>query len=292
MRWRVGIDTGGTFTDFVLLEEETGRVVTAKVFHGTTAATNAILEGKTGRTGLVTTAGFRDVIEIRRHVRGQGRIYDLAFRPPEPLYGFTNHITISAEDPESGRTWVAFEIQPGGWGGRPALDGNDGCSAHMHDVRNVPVELEQTTYPIRVERYELIRDSGGPGRQRGGLGLRRDLRLLAPEACLTIHCDRFRFAAPGMRGGGAARCTINPDTPRAVELTSKATNVPPSRGGCRPLRLRGRRGLRSARRARPRARHPRRETRQGQRRGRRGRVRAGRSPSARGALLRGVHWLA
>src|SRR5262245_59592071 len=117
MRWHVGIDTGGTFTDFVLLEEATGRVLTAKcpstpkdpahafvtgladalsregiaagalggIFHGTTVATNAILEGKTGRTGLITTAGFRDVIEIRRHVRGQGQIYDLAFCPPEPL---------------------------------------------------------------------------------------------------------------------------------------------------------------------------------------------------------------
>src|SRR5262249_17288917 len=45
----------------------------------------AILEGKAARTGLITTAGFRDVIEIRRHVRGPGQIYDLAFRPPEPL---------------------------------------------------------------------------------------------------------------------------------------------------------------------------------------------------------------
>src|SRR5215468_10995683 len=117
MRWRVGIDTGGTFTDFVLLEEGTGRVLTAKcastpkdpadafitglaealarhgiapadltgIYHGTTVATNAILEGKAARTGLITTAGFRDVIEIRRHVRGPGQIYDLAFRPPEPL---------------------------------------------------------------------------------------------------------------------------------------------------------------------------------------------------------------
>jgi N-methylhydantoinase B len=145
-----------------------------------------------------------------------------------PFYGSTNHITISAEHEASGRTWVAFEIQPGGWGGRPSMDGNDGCSAHMHNVQNVPVEVEETTYPLRIERYELIRDSGGTGRQRGGLGLRRELRLLAPEARLTIHCDRFRFVAPGMRGGGAggaARCTINPDTPQAVELTSKATNV-------------------------------------------------------------------
>ena len=117
MRYRIGVDVGGTFTDLVLLEEESGRVATAKVpstprdpalafvdgirrllaaegvpreavaavFHGTTVATNALLQRKLGRTGLLTTGGFRDVIEIRRHVRGPGRIYDLSFRPPDPL---------------------------------------------------------------------------------------------------------------------------------------------------------------------------------------------------------------
>jgi N-methylhydantoinase A len=117
VRYRIGVDVGGTFTDLVLLEEESGRVATAKVpstprdpalafvegirrllaaesvtreavaavFHGTTVATNALLQRRLGRTGLLTTEGFRDVIEIRRHVRGPGRIYDLSFRPPEPL---------------------------------------------------------------------------------------------------------------------------------------------------------------------------------------------------------------
>jgi N-methylhydantoinase A len=117
MAYRLAVDVGGTFTDFVLLEEATGRVSTTKlpstprdpavafiegirsllvarrvprdrvagVLHGTTVATNALLQRRLARTGLLTTAGFRDVLEIRRHVRGPGRIYDLFFRPPEPL---------------------------------------------------------------------------------------------------------------------------------------------------------------------------------------------------------------
>jgi N-methylhydantoinase A len=55
------------------------------VVHGTTVATNALLENKGAPTGLLTTEGFRDVLEIRRHVRGQGRIYDLFFVPPQPI---------------------------------------------------------------------------------------------------------------------------------------------------------------------------------------------------------------
>jgi N-methylhydantoinase A len=142
MRWRVGIDTGGTFTDFVLLDEETGRVLAAKcpstpkdpahafvtglvdalgrarirpaavggIFHGTTVATNAILEGKTGRTGLITTAGFRDVIEIRRHVRGQGQIYNLAFRPPEPLV--PRHLRLEVRERLDARGEVLIPLDP------------------------------------------------------------------------------------------------------------------------------------------------------------------------------------
>ena len=114
---RLGVDIGGTFTDFVLLDEASGQIWHGKVpstpadpaeafvsglggllaqqrvapaalsgvFHGTTAATNALLQRKLGRTGLLTTEGFRDVLEIRRHVRGPGQIYDLRFVPPEPL---------------------------------------------------------------------------------------------------------------------------------------------------------------------------------------------------------------
>ena len=121
--------------------------------------------------------------------------------------------------------------------------------------RTCPSRSRRTTYPLRIEPYEMIRDSGGPGRQRGGLGLRRDLRLLAPEARLTIHCDRFRFVAPGMRGGGAggaARCTINPDTPEGDQHAAQG-------GRPHPVRFAGWGRLRQ------------RDARHGERRGHRGR---------------------
>ena len=103
----VGTDTGGTFTDFVLMEEDRltiykvpstpedpSRAVTAGlealplapgtvVSHGSTVATNALLERKGARTALVTTAGFEDVIQIGRQARHG--LYDLQYRPPEPL---------------------------------------------------------------------------------------------------------------------------------------------------------------------------------------------------------------
>jgi N-methylhydantoinase A len=111
---RVGIDVGGTFTDIVFLSAD-GTVLTRKilsspddysrtirvglqeiireagvvpgdvheVMHGTTVATNAILEGKGARTGLITTRGFRDVLEIRR--MRTNRLYDISWEKPAPL---------------------------------------------------------------------------------------------------------------------------------------------------------------------------------------------------------------
>jgi len=108
---RIGVDIGGTFTDLVALDEATGAVVTTKalstprellegvlrcvdqagvrlpdcrfVIHGTTIGINALVELKGARTGLVTTEGFRDVLEI-----GRGnflKMYDVLYRRPEPL---------------------------------------------------------------------------------------------------------------------------------------------------------------------------------------------------------------
>jgi N-methylhydantoinase A len=108
---RIGVDIGGTFTDLVALDETTGAVVNTKALstpsalldgvlrcadqagvdladcrltiHGTTIGINALLEGKGARTGLVTTDGFRDVLEI-----GRGnflRMYDVLYRRPAPL---------------------------------------------------------------------------------------------------------------------------------------------------------------------------------------------------------------
>lgn len=114
LNYRVGVDIGGTFTDIVLLGSD-GSIATRKVLsttddygrgiiagllelfqerampasalegvvHGTTVATNAILEGKGARTALITTQGFRDVLELRR-IRIP-KLYDLFYEKPAPL---------------------------------------------------------------------------------------------------------------------------------------------------------------------------------------------------------------
>jgi N-methylhydantoinase B len=87
--------------------------------------------------------------------------------------------------------------------------------AWAFNASNIPVEAQEANQPIVVERFELIRDSAGPGKFRGGSGIRRDMRFLADEGQLTNLSDRQRIAPYGLFGGrpGAlGRTLINPDT--------------------------------------------------------------------------------
>ena len=115
MAWRIGVDIGGTFTDVAVVDDTSGRIGAAKTLttprdfvsgvlealgsamrtygisagdvgllcHATTVVTNALLEGKGARVGLVATRGFRDVLELRRSSRGD--LYDLFQDPPATL---------------------------------------------------------------------------------------------------------------------------------------------------------------------------------------------------------------
>src|SRR5579875_3207856 len=94
---RIGIDVGGTFTDVILIDDATGvrRILDLAssrgreigfIGHGSTIATNMLVEGKGARTVLITTKGFRDILEIRRVSRhDRADLYDLFFANPPPL---------------------------------------------------------------------------------------------------------------------------------------------------------------------------------------------------------------
>jgi N-methylhydantoinase B len=148
-------------------------------------------------------------------------------------YGTSSVCNLGGHDPITGKPWVHFEIEVGGWGARPTDDGPDAFSAHIHNLSNTPVEVVESTAPLRVERYELIADSGGAGQFRGGLGLRRDIRVLVDGTSLNLLGDRCKFPPRGLRGGrsGAPGCyVLNPGTPQERVMPSKLSNYPLAAG--------------------------------------------------------------
>jgi N-methylhydantoinase B len=131
---------------------------------------------------------------------------------------------IGGLDPRSGRRFVYYDIIIGGFGGRPAADGME-ATPNAFNIDGIPVEVNETSYPIVTERLELIPDSAGAGRHRGGHGIRKDVRVLADEVTLSNLTDRQKFAPPGILGGkpGAlGRTILNPGPDERV-LESKGT---------------------------------------------------------------------
>jgi N-methylhydantoinase B len=120
--------------------------------------------------------------------------------------------TFGGYDPARRRRFVAYELVLSGTGARA---GKDGCEAmaSAFNASNIPVEAQEANHPIIVERFELIADSAGAGKYRGGCGIRRDMKFLAQDGKLTNLSERQRFPPYGLFGGqsGAlARTVINP----------------------------------------------------------------------------------
>ena len=107
----------------------------------------------------------------------------------------------SGIDPSTGRRYIYFETLGGGFGGRVNKDGKDGVQVHITNTSNLPVEAIEMDYPLLVEAYGFVEDSGGAGRHRGGLGLRRVIRPLGHECVFSGSGERFRNAPWGVFGG-------------------------------------------------------------------------------------------
>jgi len=101
-----------------------------------------------------------------------------------------------------------------GYGGRPHADGND--AVYLVAQENFPAEFLDSVFPVRVLRYGINPDTGGPGRRRGGCGLIREIEVLAPEAMVSMRIDCVENPPWGVAGGmaaGTGRCVINPGRP-------------------------------------------------------------------------------
>ena len=97
--------------------------------------------------------------------------------------------------------FVYLEFLLASWGGGPDRDGMDACTGTLVNYSNTPAEMIEADQPIVVERYALVRDSGGAGRFRGGLALERHLRFRANNATLQIRSDRRDHPPYGLQGG-------------------------------------------------------------------------------------------
>ena len=130
----------------------------------------------------------------------------------------------SGVDPKTGQYYVYLETIGGGSGARATKDGLDGVQVHITNTSNLPVECLEMEYPLLVEDYELVPGSGGAGRWRGGLGLRRTIRVLRGESTFLGTLDRGRFAPWGLFGGapgGTGSLVLDAGTPEERLLGSK-----------------------------------------------------------------------
>lgn len=152
-------------------------------------------------------------------------------RIPACESGGDTGISIGGYD-DARRPFVFLEFLLASWGGRPDRDGVDGCASAIVNFSNNPIELVEAHYPLRIEQYGFIPDSGGPGRHRGGLGLVKDFCFLEERGSLQIRADRQRLPPYGLAGGapGAPGANLLRRDGRSGTALGERTSRPPRRG--------------------------------------------------------------
>ncbi|MFX0092260.1 MAG: hydantoinase B/oxoprolinase family protein [Candidatus Hodarchaeota archaeon] len=141
--------------------------------------------------------------------------------------GATTAIIFGGTGILSGKDFVYIEALGGGLGARATKDGMDGVQTHITNTSNLPIEAMELEYPLRVLYYGLIPDTGGPGKFRGGLSIRKDIQVLKP-IIFSAHSDRHRTQPWGLMNGLSGKCgqfILNPNTTNEKILPSKISNV-------------------------------------------------------------------
>ncbi len=135
----------------------------------------------------------------------------------------TTSVNIHGFDPGRDRSFICIDGCAGGMGGRDGHDGMDAVQINTNNIPNLPAEILESEYPLMVERYQIVPDSGGAGEFRGGMGTRKDYRMLADTGFIA-HADRHRFHPWPMEGGKEGALGLhrrNPGTDREAPLPSK-----------------------------------------------------------------------
>jgi N-methylhydantoinase B len=152
--------------------------------------------------------------------------------PPEAMMASCNDstsaVSVSGWHPERRATYVYPESMGGGAGAFADRDGMDAVHVHTVNSTNLPAEALELEYPLLLDEYALVPDSGGAGRQRGGLGMVRQLRTRADGTVFSARSDAHVVPAPGVNGGlpsGVTRIRRNPGTEREEVLHSKVSGL-------------------------------------------------------------------
>lgn len=108
-----------------------------------------------------------------------------------------------------GKAKIFCETLMGTNGGTFVSDGQEGVAHIGANQSNVPVEMIEQTYPIRIEEYGYVSDSGGPGRHRGGMAIRRVYRILSDKATLNVRSDKRKYPPHGLFGGSEGKPSMS-----------------------------------------------------------------------------------
>jgi N-methylhydantoinase B len=146
------------------------------------------------------------------------------FEPRKTVAGCSGSGAMVLGGRSGDRGYVHYEIFSGGTGARTGKDGLSAMAFHLSNCRTAPVEIIESEFPARVERFELIPDSGGAGEFRGGLGFVRECRILADEVRFSMRTDKHDVAAVGVAGGKNGRtgaCVVNGGSKSEKRLPSR-----------------------------------------------------------------------
>jgi N-methylhydantoinase B len=192
------------------------------------------------RKGSVVNAEFPAPVVYANHEISH-RVADMvmgalvSFMPEQVMacsQGTSAILTLGGVDPRNGRRYVSYETVKGGYGARPNKDGINCIASGISNTMNTPVEIMETAFPVRIERYEVNPDSGGAGRYRGGCGAKRVWRMLEDaDATCALCMERMTSPPFGLLGGTAgAAAVVTLTTPDGVtrRLPSKGAFAAPA----------------------------------------------------------------
>lgn len=145
-------------------------------------------------------SGGRATNQVRLFEVVNGALADALPHRAMGAFSHWSNPNIGGIDDRTGRPFVQYDLIFGGYGAQHDKDGEEGMAPLMN-CTNIPVEVYEQAGPLLVQRLELMADSGGAGKYRGGLGIRKDVQLRCQQGRVSLLTDRRKFAPFGVFGG-------------------------------------------------------------------------------------------